>query len=78
MIIWCILYYKIYYIIYCIPNAKILLKQIEKNKGPNELFGETPKYGFLELMILFRMEMLRAVCYVLSETSDNRRVEHRI
>jgi hypothetical protein len=34
------------------------------------LFGQMPKYGFLEVMILFRMEMLTAVCYVLRETSD--------
>jgi hypothetical protein len=71
------LHYILYYVIYCIHNAKILLKQVEKNKGPNELFGQMPKYGFLEVMILFRMGMLTAVCYVLSETSDNRSVEHR-
>jgi len=55
----------------------MLLKQVERNKGPNELFGEMPKYGFLEVMILFRMELSREVWYVLSETSDNRSVEHR-
>jgi len=68
----------LYCVIYCIHNAKILLKQVEKNKGPKELLGETPKYGFLEIIILFRMEMVTAVCYVLSETSDDRRVERRI
>lgn len=67
----------LYYVIYCIHNAKILLKQVEKNKGPNELFGEMRNYGFLEVMILFRMEVLTAVCYVLSETSDTRSVKHR-